>query len=209
MKQTLYEMLYIIDAGIEESQVQRIQNDVKETINSVGELTKENVWGRRRLAYPVKKKTEGIYVDLEFTATNEAPNMFRELFHTRPSVLRHLCLKVPKTKIIQEKREAELQRRRQETIEKERLEREERLAAAAAAAQEQEAQQQSAAATETAISPAEQPEQTASVATADSQSTSAAETPAESSSPAPDPAPQPSENQPEEPKPTIGEQPAS
>ncbi|MBI1390461.1 MAG: 30S ribosomal protein S6 [bacterium] len=131
----LYEMLYIIDAGIGETDVKSVENDVKKIISETGgELTKENIWGRRQLAFPIKKKTEGFYIDLEFKATPATPKELRELFHTRTSVLRYMIMQVPKAKLIQEKRDAERLKKRMEEAEREKAA---AAAAAAKAAQEQ------------------------------------------------------------------------
>ncbi|WP_436445597.1 30S ribosomal protein S6, partial [Enterococcus faecium] len=40
--------------------------------NDGGTIEKVDVWGRRRLAYEIKKKNEGIYAVVDFTATSEA-----------------------------------------------------------------------------------------------------------------------------------------
>lgn len=157
----LYEMLYIIDATLTEADINSVEDEVKKTIeNSGGKVTKENIWGKRQLAYPIKKKTVGFYVDLEFEATTVTPSDLRELFHTRTSVLRNMIMQVPKAKLIQEKRDAERLKRQKEKAEKERL--------AAKAAEEAAAEKAAAQAAEAAAA-----EQAAEAAAAESESAAA------------------------------------
>jgi small subunit ribosomal protein S6 len=40
--------------------------------NAGGSIDKVDVWGKRRLAYEIQKKNEGIYAVVNFTATSEA-----------------------------------------------------------------------------------------------------------------------------------------
>lgn len=137
-KQHLYEMLYIIDPTREESDIQRVENMVKESISGMdGEIKKYSNWGRRTLAYEIKKKREGIYINLEFMAPPEAPYEIAQLVKTTEPILRHLVFRVPKAKLIQEERDKEKLKREAERAERERerelKEQAERQAAAEAA----------------------------------------------------------------------------
>jgi small subunit ribosomal protein S6 len=65
-----YELMVIIDPEVEErtveSQLEKFLNVVR---NDGGTIDKVDIWGRRRLAYDIKKKSEGIYAVVNFTAT--------------------------------------------------------------------------------------------------------------------------------------------
>jgi small subunit ribosomal protein S6 len=65
-----YELMVIIDPEVEErtveSQLDKFLNVVR---NDGGTIDKVDIWGRRRLAYDIKKKSEGIYAVVNFTAT--------------------------------------------------------------------------------------------------------------------------------------------
>ena len=60
-----YEMLVILDAGTENQneEVAKIEELLK---NLGGTVSKTDVWGKRTLAYPIRKKTEGYYVLFTF-----------------------------------------------------------------------------------------------------------------------------------------------
>jgi len=68
-----YEVMVILDPDLEERTVapslDTFLNVVK--VNG-GSVDKVDIWGRRRLAYEIKKKTEGIYAVLEMTCNPSA-----------------------------------------------------------------------------------------------------------------------------------------
>ncbi len=62
-----YEMMIIVDPEVDDRQVpatlERYLTVVK---NAQGSVDNVDVWGRRRMAYDIKKKSEGIYVVVNF-----------------------------------------------------------------------------------------------------------------------------------------------
>ena len=54
-----YEVLYIIDATIEEEQRVALVEKFKAMIEAEGTLTSVDEWGKRRLAYPINDMAEG------------------------------------------------------------------------------------------------------------------------------------------------------
>ena len=70
-----YEMIYIIDADLEEAARKELIEKVSALItNNGGEIEKvDETWGKRRLAYAIDYKTEGWYVLVNFKAPVELP----------------------------------------------------------------------------------------------------------------------------------------
>ncbi|MDF2555964.1 MAG: peptide transporter ATP-binding protein, partial [Microbacterium sp.] len=63
----------ILDPEVDERQVApNLDKFLKVITNDGGSIDGVEVWGRRRLAYEIQKKTEGIYAVVNFTATSEA-----------------------------------------------------------------------------------------------------------------------------------------
>ena len=119
MNKILYDLLYIIDPTIDESEQKKIEKEVREIIlQNSGEIIKESTWGKLNMTYPIAKRTEGIYINIEFKATREVPKQLEIYDHTHPGLLRHLILRVPKAKLVQEKRDADRRRRDLEAAEK-------------------------------------------------------------------------------------------
>ncbi|AUI50486.1 MULTISPECIES: 30S ribosomal protein S6 [Arthrobacter] len=65
-----YELMVIIDPEVEERTVEPQLDKFLNVIRTDGgTVDKVDIWGRRRLAYDIKKKSEGIYAVVNFTAT--------------------------------------------------------------------------------------------------------------------------------------------
>jgi small subunit ribosomal protein S6 len=66
-----YELMVILDPEIDERTVAPSLDKFLNVIrNDGGTIDKVDIWGRRRLAYEIKKKAEGIYAVVNFTATS-------------------------------------------------------------------------------------------------------------------------------------------
>jgi small subunit ribosomal protein S6 len=64
-----YELMVILDPDLEE---RTVSPSLDKFLNVVrkgdGTIENVNIWGRRKLAYEIKKKTEGIYAVVDLTA---------------------------------------------------------------------------------------------------------------------------------------------
>ena len=68
-----YEMMVILDPEIDERQVApKLDGFLKVITADGGSIENVDVWGKRRLAYEIQKKNEGIYAVVNFTATSTA-----------------------------------------------------------------------------------------------------------------------------------------
>ncbi len=68
-----YELMVILDPEIDERTVAPSLDKFLNVIrNDGGTVDKVDIWGRRRLAYEINKKTEGIYAVVSLTANSSA-----------------------------------------------------------------------------------------------------------------------------------------
>ncbi|MGO2519133.1 MAG: 30S ribosomal protein S6 [Microbacterium sp.] len=68
-----YELMVILNPEVDERQVApTLDKFLKVITNDGGSIENVDVWGKRRLAYEIQKKTEGIYAVVNFTATSDA-----------------------------------------------------------------------------------------------------------------------------------------
>ena len=66
-----YELMVILDAAIDERTVAPSHDKYLNVIrNGAGTIDSVDIWGRRRLAYEINKKTEGIYVVVNMHANS-------------------------------------------------------------------------------------------------------------------------------------------
>ena len=68
-----YELMVILDPEIDERQVApKLDGFLKVITGDGGTIENVDIWGKRRLAYEIQKKNEGIYAVVNFTATSAA-----------------------------------------------------------------------------------------------------------------------------------------
>jgi small subunit ribosomal protein S6 len=68
-----YELMVILDPELDERTVQPSLDQFLEVIRKDGgSIDNVDIWGKRRLAYEIQKKSEGIYAVVNFTATPAA-----------------------------------------------------------------------------------------------------------------------------------------
>lgn len=89
-----YEVMIILDPDLEE---RTVQPSLEAFLNVVrqdkGTVDKVDIWGRRRLAYEIQKKTEGIYAVVNFTATSAATNELDRQLKLSEAVMRTKVLR--------------------------------------------------------------------------------------------------------------------
>jgi small subunit ribosomal protein S6 len=84
-----YEMMIILDPSLEERTVQPSLDQFLTVVTTTGgSVDKVDVWGRRRLAYEIDKKTEGIYTVVDLTADPDAVKELDRQLNLNEAVLR-------------------------------------------------------------------------------------------------------------------------
>ena len=64
-----YELMVILDPEVDERTIApSLEKFLNVITNDGGTIEKVDIWGRRRLAYEINKKAEGIYAVVNFTA---------------------------------------------------------------------------------------------------------------------------------------------
>ena len=65
-----YELMIILDPEVDERTVAPSLDKLLQVVKTGGgSIDKVDIWGRRRLAYDIKKKSEGIYAVVDFHAS--------------------------------------------------------------------------------------------------------------------------------------------
>ncbi len=91
-----YETMIIADAGLTEEQLETVLEKYKKiVVDGGGEVGEAGLWdrGRRMLAYPVKHKSEGVYLLIQFVSDQEVPHELDRLLRIDDSVIRHLVVR--------------------------------------------------------------------------------------------------------------------
>jgi small subunit ribosomal protein S6 len=94
-KARLYETTFIINASLDDTQVDAVIGRVQDVIvKNGGTASALNKWGRKRLAYSINKKTNGFYVNIEFTAPPPLLASLERSFQLDEMILRFLTLQL-------------------------------------------------------------------------------------------------------------------
>lgn len=90
-----YELSYIVNGVLSENQtkeaIARISRYIQE---HGGNILETDEWGTRRLAYPLRKKRNGYYVNLYFQSAGDIITRLERSLEIDDDILRYLTLKL-------------------------------------------------------------------------------------------------------------------
>ena len=96
-----YETIFILDPDLEEEQTQFTLEKVKGIITQTnGEILKVEDWGKRKLAYEVKKKPKGHYILIHFSGTPALLSELERNFRVMDAVIKFQSVRLDEWKTI-------------------------------------------------------------------------------------------------------------
>ncbi|PYN85861.1 MAG: 30S ribosomal protein S6 [Candidatus Rokuibacteriota bacterium] len=91
-----YEVLVIVDPRPTDEEVTALLTQLGEQLKTLGaEVTKVDNWGKRRLAYDIRKQREGTYAVFDVSAEPSMVKEFERQVGLNESVLRYVSTRVP------------------------------------------------------------------------------------------------------------------
>lgn len=95
MRTNVYESAVMINAALDDEQIEVVISHIRETItNNGGEIRDTENWGRKRLAYVVKKSKVGYYVIFRFDAPASIVSKLERFYSLDEHVIRFLTIKL-------------------------------------------------------------------------------------------------------------------
>ncbi|MFD6176768.1 MULTISPECIES: 30S ribosomal protein S6 [unclassified Isoptericola] len=89
-----YELMVILDPEVEERTVAPSLEKYLSVISTEGgSVDKVDIWGRRRMAYDINKRSEGIYAVVDFTSTSDTAKELDRQLGLNEAVLRTKILR--------------------------------------------------------------------------------------------------------------------
>lgn len=89
-----YEIMIILEPETDERTVAANLEKLLQVVpNNGGSIDKVDIWGKRRLAYEIKKKSEGFYVVVDMTTTPETAQELDRQLGLNETVLRTKLLR--------------------------------------------------------------------------------------------------------------------
>jgi small subunit ribosomal protein S6 len=90
-----YELMYIVRPTVDEQSLAAVNEKVERFIAAGGgQLTRRDDWGKRRLAYPILKFTEGFYTVLQIELPSTAVRDLERALQLTEEILRYLIVRV-------------------------------------------------------------------------------------------------------------------
>ena len=87
-----YELIYVVKPNADEEAREAVMNKVKEVVATAGEVVNVDVWGTKKLAYPIAKFNEGHYVLVNFNAGVDVPKELDRNLKINENVIRHMIV---------------------------------------------------------------------------------------------------------------------
>lgn len=89
----IYETTFIVNASVDDAQIEAAIERVQDVITkNGGTIIALNKWGRKRLAYPINKKTTGFYCHIEFEAEGSVIGLVERSYQLDELILRFLTI---------------------------------------------------------------------------------------------------------------------
>ena len=105
----LYECVVIVDPDETDEGVDAVIGQLRDHIQAAGgDVLFVDRWGRRKLAYPIRRKTEGVYSLIYIEGQPDLPRLLRARIRIMESILREMVIR------LEDEQEAEIRKRAEE-----------------------------------------------------------------------------------------------
>ncbi len=88
-----YETIFVLDTALEEEAINALSEKFQKLIADNGTVESVDVWGKRKLAYPIDFKTEGYYVLVNFSSVPEFIKELDRVYGITDGVLRTITIR--------------------------------------------------------------------------------------------------------------------
>jgi len=91
----VYEVMYIAAPEMDDEYITKLNEGIQQQIEKDGgSIVKTEVMGRRKLAYPIRKKTEGHYTLFEIEGSGQEIAELERRFRVNDDVIRFVTVRV-------------------------------------------------------------------------------------------------------------------
>lgn len=96
----IYENIVILDASLPDEEINVSLSKIKDLVtNAGGEMLKVESWGRRKLAYEIKKQNKGMYALLIFKTPAATIRKLEEFYKVFDPVIKYMVIKLGKKQV--------------------------------------------------------------------------------------------------------------
>lgn len=113
MANRTYEVMYIATPETNEETIGKLNEAIVSLVEKEGgSVIKTDDWGRRKLAYPIKKKTEGYYMLFEIEGSGQEIAELERRMRVNDLIMRYITVRVDEERKAADKKQAKRDRRR-------------------------------------------------------------------------------------------------
>ena len=88
-----YESIIIINSNLEEAVIKSTIEKVTDLIAKNGKVDSTEEWGKKKLAYPIKKQNEGYYVLINFSSNPDFIDELERVYGITDEIIKHIVVK--------------------------------------------------------------------------------------------------------------------
>jgi small subunit ribosomal protein S6 len=104
----IYETGFLLAPNLSEEETEKIITQMTDVISQKeGKLIKQERWGKRRVAYSIKRFNEAFYIFLHYEGKEDIPLELERRFKQTDAVLRYLTLKKEAQEAVRKKKKKE------------------------------------------------------------------------------------------------------
>ncbi|MEK6599770.1 MAG: 30S ribosomal protein S6 [Deltaproteobacteria bacterium] len=101
-----YEVVFITRPDAGEDVIKGIIQKVKDTVDGLnGQVVKIEEWGKRRMAYPIRKHADGHYIFANISSSPAASKEVERILRLNEDVIRYQTVKKIETKAVKKTKE--------------------------------------------------------------------------------------------------------
>jgi small subunit ribosomal protein S6 len=102
-----YETGFIVSSHLAEDETTNLIQQLAEVVaQKKGRLIKQDVWGKRRLAYTIKRQNEGVYVFFTYEGGGDIPQELERRFKQIDTIIRYLTVRKDARDLVRRKKKA-------------------------------------------------------------------------------------------------------
>lgn len=113
MANRVYEVMYIAQPETADEDIAKLNEAITNLVEKDGgSVAVQDGWGRRKLAYPINKKTEGYYQLLEISGSGQEIAELERRFRVNDLIIRYMTVRVDEDRKAADKKRAKRDRRK-------------------------------------------------------------------------------------------------
>ena len=88
-----YESIIIINSNLEDATIKATITKITDLVAKHGKVESTEEWGKKKLAYPIKKQNEGYYVLINFSSNPDFIDELERVYNITDEIIKHIIVK--------------------------------------------------------------------------------------------------------------------